>query len=110
MPRYCATKSMVAVDSQPFSSCAMVNAAITADCFWSAGYLSTARSILASEAGLNARGAFICRSSVNLTEHDVLRTDDRDDVGNHVPAHHFVESRQVRIAGRADLHAIRLVG
>ena len=50
------------------------------------------------------------RSSVDLSEHDVLRADDRDHVGDHVAARHLVERREVREARRADLEAVRLVG
>ena len=50
------------------------------------------------------------RSSVDLAEHDVLRADDRDGVGDHVAARHLVERREVREARRADLQAVRLVG
>jgi hypothetical protein len=44
---------MASFGSQPFSSWAMTSAAMTADCFWSAGYLATSRSIFASASWLN---------------------------------------------------------
>src|SRR5882672_2271928 len=43
-----ATSSINSRDNQPCSSWAMASAANTADCFWSAGYLTTSRAILAS--------------------------------------------------------------
>src|SRR4051812_34068609 len=115
MPRYCATKSIVSTESQPFSSCATVSAAMTADCFWSPGYFATAASILASASGERTSGAFIARSlrrrlsSVDLSEHDILGADDRNRIGDHVAARHLVERGEVREPGRADLQAIRLV-
>src|SRR5580765_2443371 len=53
MPRYSATKSIVSVASQPFSSCAMASADITADCFWSAGYFAISRSMRARASALS---------------------------------------------------------
>ena len=47
--------------------------------------------------------------AVDFTEHDVLRADDRDRVGNHVAARHFIERGQVGITRRTDLQTIRLV-
>src|SRR5262245_16419926 len=41
MPRYCATTSSASALTQPCSCCTMARQAITADCFWSAGYLAT---------------------------------------------------------------------
>ena len=96
---------MVSVDSQPFSSCAMASAAITADCFWSAGYLATSRSIFFSDSALS-----IGASPVDLAEHDVHGADDGDRVGDHVAARHLVQRRQVRETRRADLQAVGLVG
>jgi hypothetical protein len=52
-------KSMVSVESQPFSSCAIVNAAITAECLWLGGYLAAALSTFASDSGDNIIGAFM---------------------------------------------------
>uniref|UniRef100_A0A0N4ZLE3 NAD-specific glutamate dehydrogenase n=1 Tax=Parastrongyloides trichosuri TaxID=131310 RepID=A0A0N4ZLE3_PARTI len=49
-------------------------------------------------------------SAVDLAEHDVLRADDGDGVGNHVTARHFVQRLQVGEARRAKVHAERLVG
>src|SRR5262245_42889334 len=100
---------MVSVDSQPFSSCAMVRAAITADCRWSGGYFAAAWSIFASAPGLNIVGAFILLT-IDLSEDDVLRADDRDDVRNHVAARHLVQGREMHEARSADFHPVRLVG
>src|SRR5260370_6188455 len=50
------------------------------------------------------------RSSVYLPEDDVLRADDRDDVGDHVSARHLVERRKVGEARCAQLEAVGLVG
>src|SRR5471032_10423 len=44
---------MVSVESQPFSSCAMASAAITADCFCSAGNLAISRSIFFNDSALS---------------------------------------------------------
>src|SRR6266581_2932775 len=54
-------------------------------------------------------GAARRRSSVDLPEDDVLRADDRYDVGNHVAARHLVERREVRESSGAELQTIRLV-
>src|SRR5688572_20606773 len=100
MPRYFATQSIVSVESHPFSSCAMMSALITADCFWSRGYFATSRSIFFRESVVNiqdpksgtdhvfprpahsrARKTWsvpvfgVFGSSVNLPEDDVLRAD-----------------------------------
>src|SRR4051812_37280050 len=106
MPRYWATKSMISGASQPFSSCATASAAITADCFWSAGYLAISRSIFVSASSLSMSAA----STVDFAEYDVLRPDDGDHVGDHVPARHFVQRREVRKTGSANLDPVRLVG
>jgi hypothetical protein len=56
----------------------MASAAITADCFWSAGYLATS-SIdfgILQRARLFPAPVFAERSAVDLAEHDVLRADD----------------------------------
>jgi hypothetical protein len=55
MPRYWPTKSMVSVESHPFSSCAMISAAMTADCFCPAGYFATSRSIFLSDSAESMR-------------------------------------------------------
>ena len=39
-------------------------------------------------------------SSVDLPEHNILGTDHRDNVGEHVAFHHFGHRRQVRKSGR----------
>src|SRR5918992_433028 len=101
MPRYCATKSMVSLESQPFSSCAMMSALITADCFWSGGYFATSRLIFFTESVVSIGAEFL--SSVDFPENDVLRADDGARVGDHVAARHLVEGRQVHESGRADL-------
>src|SRR5439155_6887841 len=54
-------------------------------------------------------GAARRRSSVDLPEDNILRADDRDDVGDHVAARHLVERREVRESGGAELQPIRLV-
>src|SRR5918999_5107318 len=100
---------MVSLDSQPFSSCAMMSALITADCFWSGGYFAISRSIFCSESVVSIRNPKSGSSSVDLAEHDVLRADDRDGVGDHVAAGHLVERGEVREARGADLEAIGLV-
>src|SRR4051812_33902368 len=108
MPRYCATKSIVSSDSQPFSSCAMTSALITAEDLRSAGYLAISRSILFKESALNMaksgtdhvfsdkrwRSSPCSRktwsvpdfSPVDFPEDDVLRSYDCHGVGDHVPA------------------------
>ena len=43
------------------------------------------------------------RSSVDLAEHDVLRADHGDDVGQHVADDHLVQRREMREARRAHL-------
>ena len=45
MPSTFATASIASSGSQPNWSCAMASAPITADCFWSGGYLATSRSM-----------------------------------------------------------------
>ncbi len=45
----------------------------------------------ASALGASALGAARRRSSIDLSEHDVLRANDRDRIGDHVTASHFVE-------------------
>src|SRR4029453_12109974 len=60
--------------------------------------------------GASAFGAAPRRSSVDLAEHDVLRADDRNRVGDHVASRHLVERLQVRKAGRPYLQPVRLVG
>eukprot|EP00964_Phaeocystis_antarctica_P045323 scaffold26078_cov36-Phaeocystis_antarctica.AAC.2 len=47
--------------------------------------------------------------AVDLAEDNVLRADDGDDVGEHVPLRHHVQPLQVREAGRADVALVRLV-
>src|SRR5438445_8589542 len=88
---------------------------MTADRFCSGGYLATSRSIPRSAASLSMatlparigkRGA---GSPVDLPEHDVERSDDRDGVCDHVAARHLVERREVDEPRRAQLDPIRLV-
>src|SRR6185295_4088999 len=109
MPRYRATKSITSGESQPFSSCATMSALITAERFWSAGYLAISRSIFFRESPLNIQNPRGVASPVDLTEDDVLRPDDRNRVGEHVAARHLVERREVRESGGADLEAVGLV-
>src|SRR5690606_35900666 len=49
-------------------------------------------------------------SSVHLTKYQVISTDHRADVGEHVAAHDLVHRGQVRETRRAQLHAEGLVG
>src|SRR6267143_4794722 len=107
----------------PFSSCATVSAAITADCFCSGGYLAIAWSIFLSESTLNtsthlsisakpgtdhvfptrSRQApnpwenVVCPrfSPVDLPENDVLGADDRHHVSEHMALRHLVERCQM---------------
>src|ERR1044071_3991729 len=102
MPRYCATSFIVSFESQPFSSCAMTSALITADCFWSAGYFAISRSIFSK--------ALFDKVIGRPRQHDVLGADDRHRVGEHVAARHLVQRGEVRETGRADLEALGLVG
>ena len=53
IPKYSATKFIVSSASQPFSSCAIASADMTADCFCSTGYLAISRSILLRDSALN---------------------------------------------------------
>ena len=48
--------------------------------------------------------------SVNLSEHDILRPDNGDDVGEHVALAHKVQSLEMGETRRLDLAAVRLVG
>src|SRR5574341_98301 len=105
MPRYFATYSMVSFESQPFSSCAMMSALITADCFWSGGYLATSRSIFRSESVVSMAN----ESAVHVPEHDIERADNCDRVGEHVALGELVHRREVAERGRAQLHAVGLV-
>src|SRR5882762_297789 len=102
MPRWPATKSMTCGERWPFSSWATVSAAITADCFCSGGYLAIAWSIF-------FRASALSILSVDFTKHDVLRADNRHDIGQHMALRHLVERRQMGKARRADLHAVGLV-
>src|SRR5687768_15013738 len=85
----------------------MVSAAITADTFWSGGYLATASSM--SLRALSERIVTFALP-VDASEHDVLRADDRDHVGDHVSARHLVQRGKVHEVGRAQLDPVRLVG
>src|SRR5512146_405001 len=97
---------MVSVASHPFSSWAMISAAITADCFWSAGYFAISRSIFFSASGESISAS----SPVDIAENDVHGADDRHRVGQHVAGRHLVHRGEVAVGGRAQLHAIGLVG
>src|SRR5579859_6487090 len=97
---------MVSLESQPFSSCAMASALITADCFWSGGYFATSRSIFFKESAFSIKRA---RSSIDLAENDVLGPDDRHRVRDHVAARHLVQRGEVREARGAQLQAVGLV-
>ena len=90
-----ATSSIASVDSQPCSSCAIASAAITADCFWSAGILGD----LAVDPGETTRRQQQRWSSVRALIGRSPRTrcpgaDDRHDVGDHVAARHLVHRRR----------------
>src|SRR5216683_1333553 len=95
---------MTSLDSQPFSSWAVMSALITADCFRSGGYLAISRSIFFSESTES-----MLFSPVNFSEHDVLGADDRHRVGDHVTARHLVERGEVGEAGRPDFQPVGLV-
>src|SRR2546426_9122235 len=41
-------------------------------------------------------GAALRRSSIDLSENDVLRSDDRNHVGDHVPARHLIHCGEMR--------------
>src|ERR1043165_2334400 len=101
MPRQRATSSIVSVESQPFSSWAMMSALITADCLRSGGYFATSRSIFLSDSAESIGNGDCHHLSVDLAEDDVLRTDDRDGVGDHVAARHLVERGEVGKTRRA---------
>src|SRR5690349_17485047 len=49
------------------------------------------------------------RSTVDFAEHDVLRTDDRDSVRDHMATRHFVERCKMGIARRTNLEPVGLV-
>jgi len=95
---------MSGTDSQPCSSWAIRNAAITADDLRFGRYLATSR-LTWSRDSLESI-SIICQSR----EHDIQGTDDCHHVGKHVATHHLVERRQVRESRRTDLDAVRLVG
>jgi hypothetical protein len=86
---------MVSVESQPFSSCAIVERRHHRGLLLIGGYLASALSIAASAPDSTPS----VHSSVDFPEHDVLRADDRDHVGDHVTARHFVERGEVRKPG-----------
>src|SRR5690606_16033369 len=50
------------------------------------------------------------RLTVDFAKHNVLRPNNGDGVGNHVPPRHFIKGLQVGKARRAYFYAIRLVG
>src|SRR5690606_34341207 len=125
MPRYFATAAISSSLSQPpFCSCAACRPCSTAERLRSGGNFPSQWSMCARVASLNATiGSTLrqasklpvaligpCSSSVNLTEHDVVGADHRDDVGQHVAAHDLIHGRQMGEAGRAQVHAERLVG
>src|SRR5882762_3682018 len=129
---------MTCGDRWPFSSWATVSAAITADCFFSGGYLAIAWSIFLSELALSMsphlsisagkpgtdhvfardsdsaqgkRKNVVCPrfSPVYLAEDDVLGADYRHDIGQHMAPCHLVERCQMGKTRRADLHPVGLV-
>ena len=91
----CATKSITSVDSQPFSSCAMMSAAHHRRLLLVGRILRRSRG--RSSSGNRSRAS---ASPVDLPEDDVLRADDRHRVGEHVAARHLVERGEVREARR----------
>src|SRR6266581_345449 len=50
------------------------------------------------------------RSSIDFPEHDIERSDDGGNVGQHVAARQKVHRRKMREGGRADLASVGLVG
>ena len=50
------------------------------------------------------------RLSIDLPEHNIERTDDRRDVGQHVAAAQEIHCLQVREGGRPDLAFVGLIG
>src|SRR5713101_4063506 len=104
---------MTSGGSQPASSCAMASAAITADCFWSAGNFATSRSIFlyaCSDNSIVFASNIDARLAVNLTKHDILRADDGYRVGNHMAFCHLIQPLQMREARRTDFQSVRFVG
>src|SRR6476659_3219163 len=69
---------------------------------WTSGTLMWTPTLAAAAAALPPEGGAIrawdgpARSSFDLPKNDGLRADDGDDIGDHVPARHFVERGQVR--------------
>src|SRR5438128_11504163 len=49
------------------------------------------------------------RSPVDFSEDDILSTNNRDGVGDHMAARHLVERREMRKARGADLEAVGFV-
>src|SRR5512146_1404325 len=92
MPRTPATSSISSSGSQPCCSCAMASADITADCFWSGGYLPSSRSILPRESALR-----IAMSGLVLPVVDAGRG------GRHVA------QPLLALAVRADLSGVRVL-
>src|SRR3989344_7008192 len=61
-----------------------------------------------SRSGNAADGRSWTGSSVALAHHNVVRSKNRDDVGDHVPPRHVVERAHVDEGRRADLQAVGL--
>src|SRR5687768_14144170 len=49
-------------------------------------------------------------SSVYFAEHDILGTNNGYNIGNHMPARHFIQRRKVGKTGRADFQAVWHIG
>ncbi len=94
---------MVSVDSQPFSSCATMSALITADCFWSAGYLATSRSILRRDSGAQHQRSM---SPNTMSSVPMMATAS----ASMWPLRQLAHRRQVRESRRTQFHAVGLVG
>src|SRR5271155_6139983 len=49
-------------------------------------------------------------SSIDLAENDVLRADNRNPTGNHVPTHHFIKRCEMSETRRANFQPVRFIG
>ena len=76
-------------------------------------FVSEGKTVLLPERQARHRGMYDLRieqtSSVNLPEYDILCSENRYNISNHVPAAHVIQRLQMGEAGGPHLHAIRLV-